>query len=443
MTKTIIIGAGFAGIGAARFFTVNSIDATVFEQQKDPEKNLTPNGNVFRFDFGSQIVSTSNKNFANLFNDSCTNKAEKEPLNIRHFLKGYSIIHPAIENLHKLPKPLVIKIVSELSELKTQNDKSTLNLREWLYAKVGKTYTDSFLEKIIRKTYTLPSEKIDFTDTINEFEQSSFEDILAGALAHKKIKSNGKTENTYPLRGDFKTILKKAKTEIQIKFGYAVKSIDPKEKVVVFENGEKENYNYLVSSMPLPDLIGCINDIPDNIKRATEKLAWTSCVVVDIETNRNLSSNVHYAFFYDNDILFSQLIFPQTFPEKSSPKNYGTVQAIVHFSKKYKPLHLHPDSFIEPVINNLKRYKILGENNKVVSKAARLLPYANIIHDFNRRANLSVIHKYLDEINILYCGRYGLWTNLKADESYTSGETAAKKVRAILNYDLLVDSGIN
>ena len=37
MTKTIIIGAGFAGIGAARFFTVNSIDATVFEQQKDHE----------------------------------------------------------------------------------------------------------------------------------------------------------------------------------------------------------------------------------------------------------------------------------------------------------------------------------------------------------------------------------------------------------------------
>jgi len=431
MAETIIIGAGFAVIGAAHFLNENRIDSTVFKKREAPEENRDAPDNEFKFDYGSHIGSTQNKCFAKLFNGSDELVRTTEKLNISHFLNGYSLKDPPIENLHKLPKPLVIKIVNELSVLKTQNEKSANNLREWLYATFGKTYTDLFLEKLIQKTYTLPSDKIDFSEIINEFKRSSFGDILIGALTNKTTETNKTLKINYPLEGNLSTFLNNAKA--QTKFGYSVKSIDPKKKVVFFENGKKESYSYLVSSIPLPDLIGFIKDIPDKIKSATEKLAYTSCILVDIETEKKLSSNSHCAYFYDSEILFSQLIFPQAFSEKNASEKHGSVQALVHFSKKYKPLHLRPNSFIEPIINNLKRCDILEENNKINYKAARLLPYANIIHDFNRKSNLSAIHKYLIELNIFYCGRYGLWTNLKADESFESGVSAAKKVKDILS----------
>jgi hypothetical protein len=56
-----------------------------------------------------------------------------------------------------------------------------------------------------------------------------------------------------------------------------------------------------------------------------------------------------------------------------------------------------------------------------------LLPYANIIFDLERAAALKIVHGYLDEIGIAYCGRYGDWGYLWTDESFKSGESAAER----------------
>jgi hypothetical protein len=36
------------------------------------------------------------------------------------------------------------------------------------------------------------------------------------------------------------------------------------------------------------------------------------------------------------------------------------------------------------------------------------------------------VHAYLDDIGILYCGRYGDWRQLWTDEAFESGERAAE-----------------
>lgn len=434
MTKIIIIGAGFAGIGASNYLSENNIDATIFEKEETPidhQKNAV--ANEFIFDQKLHLLPTQDKEFGVLFRDLNGKESTLDYLNIRHFLKGNSIKHPPIENLHGLPKDLVIKIVTELSELKSENEKLAGNMKEWLYATFGQIYTDLILEKLIQKTYTLPSEKIDHTEIKNDFKQSAFGDILLGALTDKTKKTSGEIKIHYLLNGDISAFPKRKNADIQIKYGYKVKSVDTHEKIVFFENGEKESYNYLISSMPLPDLINCIRRVPGKIQLMSEKLAFTNCVTVTIGIDKKLSSKLYYTFFYDNDILFSKLIFPNTFPEKNTLENYSYFQAFIHFSTKYKPLHLYPQSFIEPVIHNLIRCAIIDENDRIIYKTADLKPYANIIHDFNRRPSLRTVHNYLDAVDIFYCGKYGMWANLNADESFESGISAAKKVKDILN----------
>ena len=432
MAEAIIIGAGVAGMGAAYFLSENRIDSTIYEKSKEPDKDLFAPFNGFKFDYASHIILTHHDSLLKLLrNLTEETKANGFP-NIRHIYKGYSIKHPPIENLHELPKPLVIKIVKEISELSAQNEKSACNLKDWLYASFGKTYTDSILEKFIQKTYTLPSYKIDFSEIKNEFERSSFTNILIGALTNKTFNQNGKPKNNFPREDNHSVVRKQEKTEMNIKFGYAIDTIDPVKRTVIFENGEKENYNYLISSIPLPDLIECINEVPERIKSATNKLATTSCVAVNIETKRKMVSDSHCSYYYDSNILFSQLIYPQEYALNKITETHGSVQAIIHFSKKYKPLYLQPDNFIEPVINNMKRCNILKEQDVIIYKTAKLLPYANIIHDFKRKQSLLLIHKFLKDHNIIYCGRYGLWTNMKVEQSYESGISAAKEVKFLL-----------
>jgi hypothetical protein len=54
------------------------------------------------------------------------------------------------------------------------------------------------------------------------------------------------------------------------------------------------------------------------------------------------------------------------------------------------------------------------------------VPHANVIFDLNRAAALKVVHGYLDDLKIAYCGRYGDWGYMWTDESYISGERAAE-----------------
>ena len=56
-----------------------------------------------------------------------------------------------------------------------------------------------------------------------------------------------------------------------------------------------------------------------------------------------------------------------------------------------------------------------------------LLPYANIIFDLERAAALAIVHAWLREVGIHWCGRYGDWGYLWTDEAFVSGEKAAER----------------
>jgi len=79
------------------------------------------------------------------------------------------------------------------------------------------------------------------------------------------------------------------------------------------------------------------------------------------------------------------------------------------------------------VIKDLRRAGVLREEDRILSRKAMFLRYANVIFDLDRSAALKKVHGYLDDLNIAYCGRYGDWGYMWTDESFISGERAAEK----------------
>jgi hypothetical protein len=49
-----------------------------------------------------------------------------------------------------------------------------------------------------------------------------------------------------------------------------------------------------------------------------------------------------------------------------------------------------------------------------------------VIFDLDCSKSLGIVHGYLDELGIAYCGRYGDWKYIWTDESFLSGERAAQ-----------------
>jgi len=137
-------------------------------------------------------------------------------------------------------------------------------------------------------------------------------------------------------------------------------------------------------------------------------------------------------YFYDEDICFSRLGFPHMLSTKNALPGTGSIQAEVYFSDKYKPFTGVAEDWIEPVIRNLRQCGLLHEEDRILSRRAMLLRYANVIFDLDRASALKKVHAYLDEVGIAYCGRYGDWGYMWTDESFKSGEKAADKAVSAL-----------
>jgi protoporphyrinogen oxidase len=218
-----------------------------------------------------------------------------------------------------------------------------------------------------------------------------------------------------------------------VKLDHELVAIDAKARQLGFANGTTAPYDALVSSVPLPELIRMIRDVPQDVLVAARRLACSTCVLVNIGVNRADLSKAHMTYFYDEDICFSRLSFPHMLSGRNVPPGTGSIQAEVYFSGKYKPLNGSPDDWIEPVIKDLRRCGLLREDDRVLFRKAMLLKYANVIFDLDRAAALKTVHGYLDELGIAYCGRYGDWGYMWTDESFISGERAAEKALSRLS----------
>ena len=110
------------------------------------------------------------------------------------------------------------------------------------------------------------------------------------------------------------------------------------------------------------------------------------------------------------------------------PSGAGSIQAEIYYSKKYRPMDRSLNDCINPVLADLRRCGYIHDDDKILYSNATILPYANVIFDLERSDAIKIIHGYLDDIGIQYCGRYGEWGYHWTDESFISGENVAQKV---------------
>jgi protoporphyrinogen oxidase len=429
MPNVVVLGTGMAGFGAAYRLHSEGLTPVMYD------KNTYYGGHTasfryetgFLFDVGPHISFTKDPRIQEIFADSVEQKYETIQINLNNYWRGYWPLHPVQLHMFGLPEDLIVKVISDFVEERGAPERPINNYADWLLASFGRTFAESFPMQYTRKYHTTPAENMS-TDWLGpRIYRPSLEEVLRGAISASAPHVHYITHFRYPSAGGFINYLNKFVPLGNIKLNHQVVSIDPRKQELRFSNGLVTQYDGLVSSVPLPDLLPMIQGAPADVVEASQRLACSTCVLVNVGIDRTDLSNAHMTYFYDDDICFTRLGFPHMLSALNAPAGTGSIQAEVYFSKKYRPFAGTAEDWIEPVIKDLRRCGLLRENDKVVSKKAMLLPYANVIFDLERAAALKTVHGYLDDIGISYCGRYGDWGYMWTDESFKSGELAAEK----------------
>jgi len=429
MPRIVVLGSGMAGFGAAYRLHAEGIKPVMYD------KNDYLGGHTasfrsepgFLFDVGPHISFTKDPRIQELFAESVDQQYETVQINLNNYWQGYWPLHPVQLHLHGLPDDIIVKVISDFVEERQQPERPIKNYADWLLASFGRAFSEAFPMKYTRKYHTTPAENMS-TDWLGpRIYRPNLEEVLQGAISSSAPHVHYITHFRYPSAGGFMNYLNKFIPLGNLKLNHELVSIDPRARELRFANGHVTQYDGLVSSVALPDLIRMIQGAPPDVVRASQLLACSTCVLVNIGVDRNDLSKAHMTYFYDEDICFSRLGFPHMLTARNAPAGTGSIQAEVYFSDKYKPFTGAPDAWIEPVIRDLRRCGLLRDSDHILFSKAMLLRYANVIFDLDRSAALKTVHGYLDDLGIAYCGRYGDWGYMWTDESFKSGELAAEK----------------
>jgi protoporphyrinogen oxidase len=428
VTNIVVVGSGMAGFGAAHRLKSEGIRPVLYERSSyfGGHTAAFRNENGFLFDLGPHISFTKDPRIQELLAKFVDQEYVALQVKLDNIWRGLRLTHPVQLHLNGLPKDLIVEIVSDFVKVHDKPEPPIANYEDWLIASYGRKFAELFPMQYTRKYHTTNSSNMTTEWLGPRMYRPSLQEMLRGALAPWSPEVHYITNFRYPKQGGFISYLKPLPDHADIKLQHEVAAIDPKARVLRFSNGLSVQYGALVSSIPLPALVPMIAGVPQDVVTASRQLACSTCVLVNIGVDRADLSEGQITYIYDEDICFTRLSFPHMLSVTNAPPGCGSIQAEVYFSDKYRPLKQSTESIIDQVIADLHRIGVLREQDRILSRGAEVVRYANVIFDLDRAKALKTVHGYLDDIGIHYCGRYGDWGYMWTDESFISGERAAE-----------------
>jgi protoporphyrinogen oxidase len=428
MTSIAIIGSGMAAFGAAHRLSAESIDVTLFD------KSAVSGGHTvstryepgFIFDIGPHVSFTKDERIQSIFAESVGGEFETHDYRFSNYWQGCWVGHPAQTNLHGLPVDVIVQVINDFVE----QGAKTLEIRnyhDWLVASYGKTFAEWFPGRYTLKYHTTDAVNLT-TDWMGpRMYRPSLEEVLRGALSPSSPNVHYIQTFRYPKRGGFGSYLAKWARRWQPRLDHRVVRIDPQQHRVTFANGVEAGYDALISSIPLPEVVKLVQGAPQDVLAAADRLACSSCVLVNLGLARDDFATTHISYFYDLDVIYPRISFPHLMSAGNAPPGCGSIQIEIYFSRKYRPFTGNPADYIQPTIRDLVRCGVVRENEKFLVRDAVFVPYANIIFDHERAAALAAVRGYLEDVGVHSCGRYGAWGYYWTDDSFKSGEAAAEQ----------------
>jgi protoporphyrinogen oxidase len=429
---TVILGTGMSAWGAFDRLQGEGITPTLYDKN-DYLGGHTASFNTdgFIFDDGPHISFTEIDRIKDLLGEAVDGDYETPSADFDNWYHGHVVTHPAIANLHGLPADLIDQIIADFKIAAEQPvPESFGNYMDWLYASFGTTFAENFPAVYGRKYHTVDPSLMN-TDWLGpRLYRPDLEELLKGAAGDTDGKQHYIDKFRYPKRNGFVEYQRKFHERSKALLGHEATAIDPVAKTITFSNGLVTGYDSLISSLPLPELIRILPDVPADVLEAASKLSCSQCVTVNIGVDRADLSPAHCRYVYDEDMASVRLTFPHMFSPSTVPDGHGSVQVEVYYSDKYKPLDHDPNDDIASVKSDLLKMGILRESDTVVVEEARLIKYANVIFDLDSIPCTEIVHGYLDEIGIERCGRYGDWGYIWSDQAYLSGEASVERMLA-------------
>jgi protoporphyrinogen oxidase len=422
-----IIGAGFAGLAAADALIASGVEVDVFDAQHHwggHAYSLEQDG--FTFDEGPHVSFTTDPRVKELFAHGA-GQVEHLAARITNYFGGHWLEHPAQCHLHGLDPQLITRCIADIAREHVR-PRAVDTYADWCRASFGDTFAEQFPFAYTRKYWTVEAHRLTTDWVKSRMYPPKLEEVIRGALQPQQPGDfHYVSECRYPNRGGYQAFASGLVHQDALRLGRRVVGVDLDGLNLRFADGTTHEFERLISTMPLPALIECVDQAPDEVRRAADELLCTSVVLVDVAINRPDISAHHWLYVYDEDISFSRVSFPHMLSPNNAPEACGAIQVEVYHSR-HRALPCAVESLPGRVIEELVRIGLLASPDEVLWARHREVPYGNVVFDRQRSAALETILPWMHIAGVVLAGRYGEWGYHWTDDAVRSGRQAAARI---------------
>jgi protoporphyrinogen oxidase len=210
--------------------------------------------------------------------------------------------------------------------------------------------------------------------------------------------------------------------------------IETTRRRAVFRDGRQgtrvEEYEALVSTIPIPELVRRCVDLPRAIKDAAAGLRWVSVYNVNLGVARERVSDKHWIYFPEPEYPFYRAGFPMNFaPALGRPGTSSLYVEISHRPNEVVP----PAQLLDMVRQGMERAGIFRKDDEILVADVKDIHYAYVLFDRHRAKTLPAILGELERRGIHSIGRYGRWEHTSMEDAIAQGKRLAEKLAAEAN----------
>lgn len=411
------MGAGIAGISAAYHLKQKGENSVIFEKDND-WGGLCGFFEIdgFRFDRFVHFTFAKDEKIAELFAKSSPLYAHP-PVSYNYW-RGCWLKHPAQNNLAPLPIEEKVKIIDSFVNRPRKDVAEISDYAEWLRVQYGDYFAENFPFAYTRKYWGVEAKQLETKWVGNRLHVSPLPEVLRGAFAEQQENFYYTKFMNYPKKGGFRSIMNECRKGLDIRLNKKAVRIDTAAKQVEFADGMVENYDNLISSLPLPEIIKMISDVPENVQNAAKQLRWTCGYQVSLGFNRPDVAKYLWFYIYDEDVPPARVYSPNLKSPDNAPDGCSSLQAEIFFANGAKVVD--KNIILQKTVEKLKEICQFNDSDVVV-KDIRFEPYANIIFTPEIYESRKVVREWLQAQGIKTIGRFGEWDYLWSHQAFESG----------------------
>lgn len=418
MERILILGAGLAGLGAAKTCKERGLSPVVLEQ-RDTFGGLAGCFTVggFRFDRFVHLSFARDPRVLDVFNASTQGEIYRHTPNPYNLYHGLWIKHPAQNNLYPLPEGEKRKIIDDFRKRPARFDMGRVdNYEQWLRLQFGNEFAERFPMVYTRKYWMTEARGLETRWIGKRIYQPSIEEVVRGAESPETPVTYYAKEMRYPKTGGFRHFFSILAEGTDIRYNQRVTAIDPVAKTVSTQDGTAYPYDRLLSSLPLPEYARLIGGMPDSVRDAVGRLRCTSGYHISVGLRTKNIPPYLWWYIYDEDILAARVYSPSLKSPDNAPEGCSSLQMEVYC----KEGEYTGDELKARTIGKLAGEGIVNADD-ILFVHTGFEPYANVIFDHNVYGARKAVRDYLASIGITTIGRFGEWDYLWTDQSLMSG----------------------